>query len=133
MILVCCMPQFMQASSDLFDLDGRIELPCFTQEILEKRFSSLGVTDLIEKTDIIHRLLDVKDPREVAAAVEPSYAEYYTLMQKEMAAPVFRVTQIQMEVYKILMYESLLQEYPSVLAELEQRGIYKPGRVRHCA
>ena len=104
------------------------KLPCFTKEVLQASLSDLGLDHFMEKTNIVNSLQGTKAPLGVAMALELAYADYYTYMQKGMPAPMFRMTQVQMEMHKPLIYEKLLKEYPSALAELQQHGMYKPRK-----
>lgn len=104
------------------------KLPCFSKEVLKANLSDLGLDHFMEKTDIVNSLQGTKAPLGVAMAVELAYADYYEYMQQAMPASMFRMTQVQMEMHKPLIYQKLLKEYPTALAELEQLGMYKPTK-----
>lgn len=98
----------------------------FSKEEVQEKLGNIGLSYFMEKTDIVNSLEGPKVALGVAMAVELAYADYYEYTQKGMPAQMFRMNQIQMEMHKPLIYETLLKEYPSALAELQQHGMYKP-------
>lgn len=100
----------------------------FSKEEIEQKLSDIGLSYFMEKSDIVNSLQGRKVPLGVAMAVELAYADYYEYTQKGMPTQMFRMNQIQMEMHKPLIYEALLKEYPSALAQLQQHGMYNPRR-----
>ena len=102
--------------------------PSFTKEGVESRLTALGLAHFVEKTDIGSSLAGTKAPLGVAMALELAYADYYEDLRKGMPAPMLQMTIVQMEMSKPLIYETLLRNYPSALAQLQQFGMYKPSK-----
>ncbi len=112
----------------MYASESKEELLCFTKEVVETKLRNLGLNHFMEKTDIVSRLEGDKVSFGVAMAVELAYADYYEYMQKGQPAQMFRMTEIQMEMHKPLIYEALLKDHPAALVELQESGMYKPKK-----
>lgn len=111
-----------------FDDDVQlIQLP--TRGVFKQNLHNMGLTDFIEKTDLITNFYGSKLTHEFADPVtldflvqvlEASYIDY-EIMEYNKPSRVRLVNRT-----KPMVYEMLLNNYPIELAELKSAGIYNP-------
>jgi len=95
-----------------------------TADILQKRLSEAGFDHFIEKTTIIKQLAG----REIVALgvamiIETSLYDYNEYNLKGMPEEMARTMQTLMQMRKPQLFESLLQDHPAALAELQKLNI----------
>ncbi len=106
---------------------ARVTLP--SKEVLEERFAHKGLADFCKQSRILTLAGQTIETEDVGAYVQGAQLAYMTFNQKRKF-PKELVNDLTIMVMnsKAKIFEALLKDYPDVLKELQDIGLYTPNK-----